>query len=96
MILLPEIPYNVKKIAEAIGRRSKRGSNFSIVAVAEGAMSRDDARIFEWRREGTQKRQDLEREVEAKREIAALEVRHQGNTLRLARQLRNSRISNPG
>jgi 6-phosphofructokinase len=46
VILIPEIPYDVEKIAEAIKRRSKRGTNFSIVAVAEGAMSKDDARAF--------------------------------------------------
>jgi 6-phosphofructokinase len=47
VILIPEIPYDVEQIAEAIRRRSKHGTNFSIVAVAEGAMSRDDARAFE-------------------------------------------------
>src|SRR5260221_1656304 len=46
VILIPEIPYNVEKIAEAIKRRSRRGTNFSIVAVAEGSMSIDDARAF--------------------------------------------------
>ena len=36
-ILIPEIPYSEDKIAEAIARRVASGSNFSIVAVAEGA-----------------------------------------------------------
>ena len=39
VILLPEIPYNIDSIAEAILQRMKSGRNFSIVAVAEGAMS---------------------------------------------------------
>ena len=43
VILIPEIPYRVEKIAEAIRRRSRVGTNFSIVAVAEGAMSVEDA-----------------------------------------------------
>ena len=47
VILIPEIPYDVKEIAAAIRRRSSHGSNFSIVAVAEGAMSKDDAAEFE-------------------------------------------------
>ncbi|MGH8022440.1 MAG: ATP-dependent 6-phosphofructokinase, partial [Limisphaerales bacterium] len=34
VILIPEMPYQVEKIAEAIRRRSRRGTNFSIVAVA--------------------------------------------------------------
>jgi len=46
VILIPEIPYNVEKIADAIKRRSRHSANFSIVAVAEGAMSVDDARAF--------------------------------------------------
>jgi 6-phosphofructokinase 1 len=86
-ILIPEIPYNVKRIAEAIGQRSKQGSNFSIVAVAEGAMSRDDARIFRMAEKVLKRATTLNEQLEAKREIAALEVRHQGNTMRLARQL---------
>ena len=46
VILIPEIPYDVKKIARAIHRRSDRGSNFSIVAIAEGALSREYAARF--------------------------------------------------
>src|SRR6478672_11416894 len=43
VILIPEIPYRVEKIAEAIRDRSRSGSPFSIVAVAEGAVSKTDA-----------------------------------------------------
>ena len=87
VILLPEIPYDVVKIAEAIGRRSKRGSTFSIVAVAEGAMSRDDARVFDAAEKKLERAKTLSDKIAAKRSIAALEVRHQDNTLRLAHQL---------
>jgi 6-phosphofructokinase 1 len=87
VILIPEIPYSVKKIAEAIRRRSKRGSTFSIVAVAEGAKSSDDARIFGKAEKVLKRAVSLNEKLEAKREIAALELRHQGNTMRLARQL---------
>jgi 6-phosphofructokinase 1 len=87
VILIPEIPYSVKRIAEAIGRRSKRGSSFSIVAVAEGAMSGDDARVFRMAEKVLKRAQTLNGKLGAKREITALEVRHQGNTMRLARQL---------
>ena len=87
VILIPEIPYNVKKIADAIKLRSKRGTNFSIVAVAEGAMSRDDARLYEAAESKLDRAKSLEEKLEAKREVAALDLRHQGNTLRLAHQL---------
>ena len=43
VILIPEIPYDVKKVAAAIMRRSHSGQGFSIVAVAEGAISREVA-----------------------------------------------------
>jgi len=39
VILIPEIPYNIKSVAESIKSRSKSGKSFSIVAVAEGALS---------------------------------------------------------
>jgi 6-phosphofructokinase 1 len=87
VILIPEIPYDVEKIAEAIRQRSKHGSTFSIVAVAEGAMSRHDARIFASAERNLERAKTLNEKLEVKREIAALEVRHQGNTMRLARQL---------
>ncbi|HEY1663134.1 MAG TPA: ATP-dependent 6-phosphofructokinase [Verrucomicrobiae bacterium] len=87
VILIPEIPYDVEKISEAIGRRSRRGTNFSIVAVAEGAMSIDDARAFKAAEAKRERARTLHDKKEAKVELAALESRHTGNTLRLARQL---------
>ncbi len=39
VILIPEIPYRVESIAKAILNRSGGGKHFSIVAVAEGAVS---------------------------------------------------------
>ena len=86
-ILIPEIPYDVEKIADAIRQRSKRGSNFSIVAVAEGAMSRNDARIYDSAEKKLERAKTLSAKIKAKREIGALEVRHQGNTIRLAGKL---------
>ncbi|HEY9052160.1 MAG TPA: ATP-dependent 6-phosphofructokinase [Gammaproteobacteria bacterium] len=41
VILLPEIPYDVNQVADAIRNRVRKGRNFSIVAVAEGAMSKE-------------------------------------------------------
>jgi len=87
VILIPEIPYHVDKIAEAIKRRSGRGTNFSIVAVAEGAMSLEDARAFKHVGNKRERARTLHDKKEAKVELAALEQRHTGNTLRLARQL---------
>lgn len=45
IILIPEIPYDINVVAEAIERRSKEGKRFSILAVAEGAISKQDAAL---------------------------------------------------
>jgi len=37
VILLPEIPYDIHKVAKKIGERWKKGAHFAIVVVAEGA-----------------------------------------------------------
>ena len=43
IILLPEIPYDINVVADAVRRRAENGKAFSIVAVAEGAMSVEEA-----------------------------------------------------
>ena len=43
IILIPEIPYDIDKVVEAINKRSKDGKGFTILAVAEGAISKEDA-----------------------------------------------------
>ena len=45
IILLPEIPYDIDRIVEAINRRAQRGAGFTILAVAEGAISKKDAKL---------------------------------------------------
>ena len=45
IILIPEIPYDIDKIVEAINMRTKRGSSFTILAVAEGAISKEKAAL---------------------------------------------------
>ena len=45
VILIPEIAYDINKVSEAILNRSRGGKHFSIVAVSEGALSIEDARL---------------------------------------------------
>ena len=54
IILLPELPYDIKKVATAVENRAKAGKNFSILAVAEGAFSLEEAKMK--RKEWTAKR----------------------------------------
>jgi 6-phosphofructokinase 1 len=43
VILIPEIPYDIEAVASSIQARKAAGSAFSIIAVAEGAFSREDS-----------------------------------------------------
>lgn len=45
IILLPEIPYNINVVVDAINKRAKAGKNFTIIAVAEGAISKKEAAL---------------------------------------------------
>lgn len=45
MILIPEIPYDISKIIDAINKRKMRGSGFTILAVAEGAIPKEIAAL---------------------------------------------------
>ena len=46
-ILIPEIPYDIKEVAKAVGDRAKSKKAFSIVAVAEGALSKEEIDFIE-------------------------------------------------
>ncbi|MBM6943184.1 6-phosphofructokinase [Collinsella intestinalis] len=45
VILIPEIPYDMKNVIATIEKRMKTGSRFTIIAVAEGAISKQDAKL---------------------------------------------------
>lgn len=45
VIIIPEIPYSAKAVAAAIDRRLRSGKRFSIIAVAEGAISKEEAKM---------------------------------------------------
>ncbi len=45
IILLPEIPYDIDKVIDKIEERDANGSKFTIIAVAEGAISKEDAKL---------------------------------------------------
>jgi 6-phosphofructokinase 1 len=82
VILIPEIPYDIASVAEAIRERARGGKPFSIVAVAEGAVSVQDLATLEIAK-GKKKAKHKTDDDEA--EIA--ELIYAGRTLRLAQQL---------
>lgn len=45
IILLPEIPYDINVVVNKIKQRQKSGKNFTVIACAEGAISKEDATL---------------------------------------------------
>lgn len=87
VVLIPEIPYDIEKVAKAIRHRSRTGKPFSIVAVAEGAMDIDNAkelRALEKKKAGAKSKAE---KAKIKTALTAFYARHSGNTLRLAKEL---------
>ena len=87
VIAIPEIPYNAELIAEAILERKKAGKRYSIIAVSEGAKSRETANFFEHSMEVNQRiRTGKEREKVAGI-LEKIEDQLIGNTIHLATRL---------
>jgi 6-phosphofructokinase len=87
VILVPEIPYDVERIAAAIRRRYAFGTSFSIVAVAEGAVSAKHAKACAAAADRKLKARDTAGRQRAAATLARLESRHVGNTWQLSREL---------
>ncbi len=45
IILIPEIPYDIESVMRAIAARNKGGKNFTIIAAAEGAVSKEKSAL---------------------------------------------------
>lgn len=90
VILIPEIPYDVEKVAGAISERRRQGKHFSIVAVSEGAMSTDLYKRMakaEKSLADAKEKGDKKAKSKAKEEIAALELESAASTHHLTRRL---------
>ena len=90
VILIPELPYSIDSVVDAILHRVKNGKNFSIVAVAEGAMSVEEAAVAEAlhaRIQAAETAGDKKARKRAKTELRQLESDRAEHTLQLARML---------
>lgn len=87
VILLPEIPYDTRKIAAAILARSRGGKRFSIVAVSEGAMSKEDVAALAEAKENIQNAKNEKEKEKAKAVLKGLNQSRQSHTMRLAAEL---------
>jgi ATP-dependent phosphofructokinase / diphosphate-dependent phosphofructokinase len=92
VILIPEIPYDINQVAEAIRRRRHVGKNFSIVAISEGALSLEDAKIMatlreEKRKAKEEKGKDKKRLTKATEALKAFEAGQANSAVRLSSRL---------
>lgn len=87
VILIPEIPYDLQKVADSILKRSRGGKHFSIVAVSEGAMSVEVAKMKTKLEERAAKSKDKDDRKQAKAELEILEIERTQNTQFLTQQL---------
>lgn len=87
VILIPEVPYSVEAIAERIRARRAHGSNFSVVAVAEGARDVEDTADYEAARLLVKTATTPESKGAAKKHLANVEDAQREHTFKLAREL---------
>lgn len=86
-ILIPEIPYRVDTVAESIMQRKAGGSNFSIVVVSEGAMSRSERAEYEQLRTEVDNARNEVEEGNARAAVAKFEETRSRSTEELAEEL---------
>lgn len=89
VILIPEIPYSIEKVAKAIRNRTHAGKRFSIVTVAEGSMSIDDSeRIVRLLKEKEKAGKKSEK-ARISKKLDEFHQSHINHTLHLTQQLEN-------
>src|SRR5690606_30853742 len=86
VLLIPEIPYDIDAVADKILQRKAVGSPFSIVAVAEGAMTTTDAATYQHLR-ARKDEAEGEARIEAKAALQEFEQVQTRSTEHLAEQL---------
>jgi len=87
VILIPEIPYDTQKIAEAILERSRSGKHFSIVAVSEGAMSKNDRKREQKLIDEKRGAKDKKEKGKAKKVLEKFYAHQSNRTILLSRDL---------
>ena len=87
VILIPELPYSLAKVADTIKARLSRGSSFSVVAVAEGARDVDATADYEAARLLVKTAKNAEAERAARAHLAHVEDAQREHTFALAREL---------
>ncbi len=87
VILIPEIPYDIHHVADAIRQRRRSGKNFSIIAVAEGAISKEEAEVMQAAIDMKEKAKNKNEKKKAKAKLDKLEIQQTDNVLSFSKQL---------
>jgi 6-phosphofructokinase 1 len=87
VILIPEINYRIEPIVDAVRQRAQRGRNFSIVAVAEGAISVEEAVERDALTEQLERAEVKNERKKARDKLARMDAQRPNHTLHLAQQL---------
>ncbi len=87
VILIPEFPYDMKLVVNAILDRKRAGRNFSLVAVAENARSQELVDFVE-RAARLKAQRETEGTQEVDQEVERISSSYSGETMLLARRLR--------
>ncbi len=87
VVLIPEIPYDMDVVAEAIRKRTRAGKMFSIVAVAEGAMSGSQAQTVARLVSAKEEAKKKAEKKAASAELDAFHQAHVNHTVELTRGL---------
>ncbi len=84
VILLPEIPFSLERVAEHLEQRRLSGKRFSIVAVSEGSLSQEEAAAAEQAKSGKKKKHSPD---------VVIEHDEDGNPYRLVQEPKASQIA---
>jgi ATP-dependent phosphofructokinase / diphosphate-dependent phosphofructokinase len=87
VILIPEIPYDTKAIADSIRNRSRSGKSFSIIAVAEGALSKNQRIQMDDLENRLKNAKDRDEKKQVKSLIEEINGMRSSHTMRLAQKL---------
>lgn len=87
VIIIPEIPYDLDKIVDSVQARDRSGRRFSIIAVAEGGISKDTVEFFDRSKHVNQMSRSGEEQAQVEHRLEMIENRLTGNTVFLANRL---------
>jgi 6-phosphofructokinase 1 len=87
VVIIPEIPYDIKNVATAISNRTKKGKRFSIVAIAEGSLSLKNAEKLAELVTRKEKAKSKEQRKKSSRQLEKFHEQHLDHTVELTKNL---------